>query len=119
MTFATLEGKLVQSGGMVVKNVAGLDMAKLMIGSFGTLGAIAVVNLKVVPQPAYSLSFVLSFASAEELFTARCAVRGVLQPAAVDVLNPAGAARLGRQGYCCWSRRARRCSRPVCEGTHG
>src|ERR1039458_6736325 len=31
MKFATLEGKMVQSGGMVVKNVAGLDMAKLMI----------------------------------------------------------------------------------------
>ena len=41
MTFATLEGKLVQTGGMVVKNVAGLDMGKLMIGSFGTLAAIA------------------------------------------------------------------------------
>ena len=42
MKFATLEGKLVQSGGMVVKNVAGLDMAKLMIGSFGTLAAMVV-----------------------------------------------------------------------------
>ena len=51
MKFATLEGKVVQSGGMVVKNVAGLDMAKLMIGSFGTLAAIAVVNFKVQPMP--------------------------------------------------------------------
>src|SRR5207253_4650689 len=51
MTFATLEGKLVQTGGMVVKNVAGLDMGKLMIGSFGTLAAIAVVNFKVHPIP--------------------------------------------------------------------
>src|SRR5581483_4925165 len=37
MKFATLEGKLVQTGGMVVKNVAGLDIGKIMIGSFGTL----------------------------------------------------------------------------------
>src|ERR1017187_536797 len=36
---------------MVVKNVAGLDMSKLMIGSFGTLAAIAVVNFKLIPQP--------------------------------------------------------------------
>ena len=52
MTFATVDGKLVKSGGMVVKNVAGLDMGKLMIGSFGTLAAIASVNFKVVPKPA-------------------------------------------------------------------
>ena len=51
MTFATLEGKLVQSGGMVVKNVAGLDMAKLLIGSYGTLAAVAVVNFKLFPVP--------------------------------------------------------------------
>src|SRR5271165_7467170 len=61
MTFATLEGKLVQSGGMVVKNVAGLDMAKLMIGSFGTLAAITVVNFKVLPAPEAERSFLLPF----------------------------------------------------------
>ena len=57
MKFATLEGKLVQSGGMVVKNVAGLDMAKLMIGSFGTLAAIAVVNFKLAPAPPATRTF--------------------------------------------------------------
>ena len=63
MTFATLEGKLINSGGMVVKNVAGLDMAKLMIGSFGTLAAIATVNFKVFPVPVASRTFVMEFAT--------------------------------------------------------
>ena len=55
MTFATLEGKLVETGGMVVKNVAGLDMGKLMIGSFGTLAAIVSVNFRVLgPARSYA-----------------------------------------------------------------
>src|SRR5437763_1211004 len=65
MTFATLEGKLVSTGGMVVKNVAGLDMGKLMIGSFGTLAAIAVVNFKVLPAPEVERLFLLAFDTVE------------------------------------------------------
>lgn len=88
MKFVTLAGKLVQSGGMVVKNVAGLDMAKLMVGSFGTLAAIAVVNFKVQPRPLRERSFVLEYATIAEAAAARDAVlRGVLQPAAVDLLT--------------------------------
>ena len=82
MQFATLEGKLVQSGGMVVKNVAGLDMAKLMIGSFGTLAAIAVVNFKLLPMPEIERSFLLPYParqvrwpSATVYSTARCSPR--------------------------------------------
>ena len=71
MKFATLEGKLVQSGGMVVKNVAGLDMGKLMIGSFGTLAAIAVVNFKLLPMPAVEASFLLSFETLDDAIAAR------------------------------------------------
>ena len=100
MKFATLEGKLVQSGGMVVKNVAGLDMAKLMIGSFGTLAAVAVVNFKLMPAPEAERSFLLRFDSLAKAMAARDGVlKSVLQPAAVDLLNPAAAAALGARGW--------------------
>jgi glycolate oxidase FAD binding subunit len=92
MTFATLEGKLVETGGMVVKNVAGLDMGKLMIGSFGTLAAIAVVNFKVIPQPPYERTFRLAFADLDEAIAARDAIlKSPLDPSAIDLLNPAAA----------------------------
>lgn len=99
MTFATLEGKLVQSGGMVVKNVAGLDMGKLMIGSFGTLAAIATVNFKLIPMPPESRTFAMEFPSAAAAITKRNQIlTSVLQPVAIDVLNARAAARLGLEG---------------------
>ncbi len=100
MTFATLEGKLINSGGMVVKNVAGLDMAKLMIGSFGTLAAIATVNFKVVPIPEGSRTFAMEFAAVSEAFAERDRIlAGVLQPSAIDIVNwPRGFRMLIRAG---------------------
>jgi glycolate oxidase FAD binding subunit len=96
MSFVTLEGNQVRSGGMVVKNVAGLDMAKLLIGSFGTLAAIATVNFKVCPRPPAERTFLLSFDSAGLALRARDAVlRSALGPAAIDLANPAAAERLG------------------------
>jgi glycolate oxidase FAD binding subunit len=100
MRFATLEGKLVQSGGMVVKNVAGLDMAKLMIGSFGTLAAIAVVNLRLTPAPEVERSFLLAFPSVAAAIAARDKLlAGALQPAAVDLLNPLAGAAMGSDAW--------------------
>jgi glycolate oxidase FAD binding subunit len=100
MKFATLDGKLVQSGGMVVKNVAGLDMGKLMIGSFGTLGAIATVNFKLVPVPPVARTVLFLFEDLATALAARdAAIRSVINPEAVDLLNPALAAPLGFRGY--------------------
>ncbi len=97
MQFATLEGKLVQSGGMVVKNVAGLDMGKLMIGSFGTLAAVTAVNFKLTPLPEVERSFLLPFETLSEAIAARNRIlSGPLQPAAIDLLNPAAGASVGR-----------------------
>jgi len=92
MKFATVEGKLIDSGGMVVKNVAGLDMAKLMVGSFGTLAAMAIVNFKVFPMPPESKTFVMEFSTAAEAFAERDRIlQGVLQPSAIDIVNwPSG-----------------------------
>jgi glycolate oxidase FAD binding subunit len=51
MTVALSDGTIARSGGKVIKNVAGYDIAKLFAGSFGTLGAILSVNLRLHPQP--------------------------------------------------------------------
>lgn len=95
MKFVTLEGKVVQTGGMVVKNVAGLDMAKIMIGSFGTLAAIAVINFKVQPIPPASRTFIQEFANVDDAIAARDRIhKGVLQPAALDVVKDGGRYRV-------------------------
>jgi glycolate oxidase FAD binding subunit len=101
MEFATLEGKLVKSGGMVVKNVAGLDMGKLMIGSFGTLAVMTVVNFKLAPIPEVTETFVLRFRSLEDTMVMRDRIlKGVLQPAALDLLNPAASDIMGIGDWC-------------------
>lgn len=100
MQFATVEGKLVNSGGMVVKNVAGLDMGKLLIGSFGTLAAIAVLNFKLCPAPEIERSFLLPFESvAAALGTRDKIIRSTLQPAAIDLMNPPAGATLGNAAW--------------------
>jgi glycolate oxidase FAD binding subunit len=47
----TAHGREVRAGGRVVKNVAGYDLMKLMIGSLGTLAIVTEVTLKVRPRP--------------------------------------------------------------------
>lgn len=44
------EGHLVQGGGRVVKNSAGFDLPKLMVGSFGALGVMVMLSFKVFPR---------------------------------------------------------------------
>lgn len=52
MAVALSDGTLAKSGGKVIKNVAGYDIAKLFTGSYGTLGAIVEVSVRLHPLPA-------------------------------------------------------------------
>ena len=45
-------GEQLHFGGEVVKNVAGFDVSRLMVGALGTLGVILEISLKLAPRPA-------------------------------------------------------------------
>ncbi len=51
VTVVLSDGTVAQSGGKVIKNVAGYDLAKLFTGSFGTLGLIVKVAVRLHPAP--------------------------------------------------------------------
>ncbi|KAF0251219.1 glycolate oxidase subunit GlcE [Pseudomonas putida] len=55
----TGHGKLLRFGGEVMKNVAGYDVSRLMAGSFGCLGLLTEVSLKVLPKPRQCISLKL------------------------------------------------------------
>jgi glycolate oxidase FAD binding subunit len=56
MTVALSDGTVARSGGKVIKNVAGYDIGKLFAGSFGTLGTILSVSVRLHPLPDVSVT---------------------------------------------------------------
>ncbi len=61
MKVVQADGTVTKSGGQVVKNVSGFDMARLHIGALGTLGVIAEVSLKLTPRPADRVTALAGF----------------------------------------------------------
>jgi glycolate oxidase FAD binding subunit len=78
------DGTIASSGGKVVKNVAGYDLAKLFCGSEGRLGLIARVSLRLHPRPAASATVVAPATAGN----AEAVLRSTLVPSAVDVHWP-------------------------------
>jgi len=85
---ATGDGRLLALGGRVVKNVAGYDMVRLVVGSQGTLGVITRVHLRLRPLPAADVTLDLRAASASAAVAAALAVREVVPVAALELLGP-------------------------------
>jgi glycolate oxidase FAD binding subunit len=110
VTVGLADGTLARSGGKVIKNVAGYDLAKLFAGSFGTLGAILSVSVRLHPRPEATATALGATGSAERL--ARAAQTLAAAPLELDALDLAW--RGGRGGLLARcsgadpSRRARR-----------
>jgi glycolate oxidase FAD binding subunit len=57
--FVDGSGRLLRMGGKVVKNAAGFDLPKFLVGSLGRFGVLAEMTFKVFPRPAASLTLTL------------------------------------------------------------
>jgi len=68
------DGTITKSGGQVVKNVSGYDMARLHIGGIGTLGIIAEVGFKLTPKPAAETSVIAGFENTKDCGDAAIAI---------------------------------------------
>jgi glycolate oxidase FAD binding subunit len=65
--FARADGRLAKGGGIVVKNVAGYDLPRLLTGSFGSLGVIITATFKLYPVTAASRTLVVEPSSVAHL----------------------------------------------------
>jgi glycolate oxidase FAD binding subunit len=80
-------GRLMRMGGKVVKNAAGFDLPKFLVGSLGRFGIIAEMTFKVFPRPSCSCTLRLSFdgpAAAVSAMTA--AAQSRWEPEALELL---------------------------------
>ena len=94
MTVVTADGAVVRAGGKVVKNVAGYDLPKLFVGSYGTLAVIVDVTVKLRPLPEEERLVSVSFERLKDAASAtRALMASDLIPNALELLD-ADAARV-------------------------
>src|SRR5262249_27876743 len=94
-----IDGTESKSGGRVVKNVAGYDMNKLYVGSFGTLAVLTEVILKLRPLPERSATMVIFSSRLPHLFTlTHQLLRSGLQPVSASLVNDRLSRAMGETG---------------------
>ena len=83
------DGLRANAGGKVVKNVAGYDLMKLLIGSYGTLAVITSASFKLFPAPRQTRTFLAEFATWQEALKFRDqVVRSPLSPMCLEIVSP-------------------------------
>jgi glycolate oxidase FAD binding subunit len=115
ITVALSDGTVARSGGKVIKNVAGYDLGKLFAGSFGTLGVILSVSVRLHPAPPTTATALGASTDPQALAAAsRTLAAAPLELEALDVAWRRGRGRLLAQvGGVEASRRAERIARTL------
>jgi len=93
LRFVQADGRIVKAGGRVVKNVAGYDMCRPLIGSLGTLGVIVEACFRLTPLPKAQLTLAVAVPSPQDAYRLAGQVVG-LSLRAMELLNAAAARTL-------------------------
>jgi glycolate oxidase len=87
MEVVLADGTAVRLGGPRIKDVAGLSLTKLFVGSEGTLGVITELTLRLLPAPPPACTLVATFAGMEAAADAVVAITSKLRPSMLELMD--------------------------------
>ena len=93
VTFVTGDGRLIQSGGRVMKNVAGYDLTRLQAGGFGAFGVVVLVHLRLRALPRVDQTLLLEGSREDLSRVADDITAAGLSLAALELVSPSLARR--------------------------
>ncbi|MCY4658721.1 MAG: FAD-binding oxidoreductase [Acidobacteria bacterium] len=89
VTVARSDGRVARAGGIVVKNVAGYDLSRLLTGSFGCLGVVLTATFKLAPAPPASRTLEVTVDSLEAAAPIAADLAAApLTPTAIEIASP-------------------------------